>query len=138
METVNNEATLLLILYQAGVTEDAEMMRDVDDLGIKQGGQLADVAASAAQAVNDPQPLRVRQSAKGAGATVGLQWLAHDTFPCSPEEVETLRQGSLFSIPHENALLQRVFRGALGAGINPETRTAPPTAPGEDGPVPPR
>ena len=81
MQAVDDEASLLFILHQTGVTQNAEMVRNVDNLGVEQGRQLADVAAAVAQAVNDPQPLWVCQGMESAGAASGLQWLVHETVP---------------------------------------------------------
>lgn len=72
MQTVNDEPTLFFILYQTGVTQHAEMVRDINDLDIEQCRQLTDVAFAAAQTVDDAQSLRVRQRAESASATVGL------------------------------------------------------------------
>ena len=72
MQAVDDEASLLFILHQTGVAQHAEMVRDVDNLRVEQGGQLADVAAAGAETVDDPQPLRVCQGAEGTGATSGL------------------------------------------------------------------
>ena len=72
MESVDDKASLLFILDQTGMAQDAEMMRDIDDLGIEQSGQFADIAFAAAQAMDDAQSLGVRQSAKRTSAAVGL------------------------------------------------------------------
>ncbi len=53
MQSVNDETTLLFILHEASVTQDSKMVRDVHDLGVKQGRQLTDIARAAAQAMND-------------------------------------------------------------------------------------
>src|SRR5262249_19159845 len=49
---------------------------DVDDLDVEQGRQLADVAGAAAQTVDDPQALRVRQRPEGTRAAVRVQRFA--------------------------------------------------------------
>lgn len=72
MQAVNDEATLLFILDQTGMAQDAEMVRDVDNFGVEHGRQLADVACAAAEAVNDPQPFRVGQGAEDTSAASGL------------------------------------------------------------------
>ncbi len=79
MQAIDDETPLLFVLHEACVAQDAEMVRDVDDLGVEQGGQFADIAGAAAETVDDPQSFRVRQGSEGAGAAIGLQWLAHDT-----------------------------------------------------------
>jgi len=81
MQAIDNKSSLFFILHQAGMAQDAEMVRNVDDLRIEKGGQFADIAGAATQAVNDPQPLRVRQSTQNTGATIRLQWLVHSTHP---------------------------------------------------------
>ncbi len=48
------------------------MVRDIDDLGIEQSRQFADIAFAAAQAMDDTQALGVRQSAKRTSTAVGL------------------------------------------------------------------
>jgi hypothetical protein len=53
MQSVDDEPALFFILHQTSVTQDAEMVRDVDDLGAEHRGQLADVARAAAQTIND-------------------------------------------------------------------------------------
>ncbi len=77
VQTVDHESALLLVQHDAGMAKDAEVVRDVDDLGAKQTGQLADVARAFAQAVDDPQPLRVGQRPQHPGAAVGFQRIRH-------------------------------------------------------------
>ena len=61
VQAVNDESALLLVEHDAGVAEDAQVVRDVDDLGPESAGDFADVAGAVAQAVDDPQPFRVGQ-----------------------------------------------------------------------------
>ena len=77
VQAVDDESALLFVQHDAGVPEDAQVVRDVDDLGPHQAGDFADVAGAVAQAVDDPQPLRVGQRPQHSGAMVGFQRIGH-------------------------------------------------------------
>lgn len=68
-----DEATVLRILDEPGVTEDGQVMGDVDWRRLEHFGDFGDVAGTVAQEADDPQPLGSRQGSKQLGAALGLQ-----------------------------------------------------------------
>src|SRR6516162_3492363 len=59
VQPVDDVAALALVLDEAGLAQDAEVVRHLDDGAPEQGGQLADVARPRAEALDDAQPLGV-------------------------------------------------------------------------------
>ena len=53
MKRVDHKAAVLDVLDKTGVAEDAEMMGNVDDEGVQQFGQFADVMRTTTQDADD-------------------------------------------------------------------------------------
>ena len=53
MQRIDDEAAVLDILHEAGVTQDAEMVRNVDDLRVQQRRQFADIVRPPPQHADD-------------------------------------------------------------------------------------
>src|SRR5262249_19447668 len=80
MQRVDDVFTSLLVLHQPGVSQHAQVMRDVDQLAAQQFGQLSDVLWTGLQALNDLQTVRLAERLEIAGADVGLQLIVHGIF----------------------------------------------------------
>jgi hypothetical protein len=77
-EGVDDVAALLAGLDDAGVAEDGEVVRDVDQNDLQAVGQLRDAVRPVAQAADDAQPARVGQGGEEFGAPLGLKRFRHE------------------------------------------------------------
>jgi hypothetical protein len=53
----NDESALFGAFYQAGVTEDGQVVGDIDELALELVGELSDRSRAAAKQIDDAQPL---------------------------------------------------------------------------------
>ena len=70
-----HEPSLFPAADDACVTQDTQMMRDVDHRNGQSLGEFGDTAFSSLQFTDNPQPFRCCKSGEHAGTTGGLQWI---------------------------------------------------------------
>lgn len=70
-----HEPSLFPATDDARVTEDTQMMRDVDHRNGQSLCEFRDAALSSLQFADNPQPFRCCKSREHAGTTGGLQWV---------------------------------------------------------------
>ena len=70
-----HEPSLFPAADDACVSEDTQMMRDVDHRNGQSLGEFGDTAFSSLQFTDNPQPFRCCKSGEHAGTTGGLQWI---------------------------------------------------------------
>lgn len=77
MQAVDDELAVLLVVDQAGVAEDAQVMRNVGQFVVQEQRDLRDRLRAGLQTLDDPQAFRIGQGLQEAGAFIGLQTVAH-------------------------------------------------------------
>jgi hypothetical protein len=71
-EGVEHETALLPTADQPGVSQDIQVMGNVDRRGVQHVGNFPDIARAVSQETDDPQSLRGRQGAQELGTALGL------------------------------------------------------------------
>src|SRR5262249_43694736 len=71
MQTIDDEAALLLGLDDVLALENLQMVRDIRNVFLELGGDLAHILWSAAQNLNNPQAVFVGQGLEALGTFLG-------------------------------------------------------------------
>ncbi len=79
-QAVDFEPAFLLPLEQSNRVQDAEVMRDGDDLQLQRLGEFAHTARRGTQRIDNPQPHGIGQGPQHLGAVIRLQRIFRHVF----------------------------------------------------------
>jgi hypothetical protein len=101
MQRINDETPFLFLTNEPGGTQNAEVMRDIDDLDVQKIGKFSNVLRSFPETLDDPNPIGFRDRLEQIRALLHLNFITHCGFqPCGKMKD---RGAGANSVPEEDA-----------------------------------